>query len=114
MDAPREQRAVGIGRRVVSGLLMAWVYVVLVLSWAVMEVFERRRHRRARAVMATGSHSPPPIRRHAPGPVRRDDLPAFASFHPDAPLGAVLDRELTQADVDELVREVERHLADHA
>ncbi len=102
----------GIGRRVVSGLLMLWVYVVLVLSWAVMELFERRRHRRARAVAA--ARPPQPIRRHAPGPVRRDDLPAFASFHPEAPLGAVLDRELTQADVDELVREVERHLADHS
>lgn len=92
-------------------LAVAWVYAVLVVSWAVLELFERRRRRLIRA-----THAPPPAaatpRRSHAGPPRRDDLPAFASFQPDAPLATVLQREVTQADVDEMLRQVERHLAD--
>jgi hypothetical protein len=92
-------------------LAVAWVYAVLIGSWVVLELFERRRRRR----LAVAARARPPAaataRRVRIGP-RRDDLPAFASFHPDAPLAAVIQREVTQADVDEMLRQVERHLAD--
>ena len=95
-------------------LAVAWVYLVLVASWAVLELFERRRRRRRTAAASARPARAPDVPRPAhTGPPRRDDLPAFASFHPDAPLAAVLHREVTQADVDEMLREVERHLADH-
>ena len=94
-------------------LAVAWVYLVLVASWAVLELFERRRRRRRLAAGMRPPHAPAAVRPAHTGPPRRDDLPAFASFHPDAPLAAVLHREVTQADVDEMLREVEQHLADH-
>lgn len=93
-------------------LAVAWVYAVLVGSWAVLELFERRRRRRVAAAARARTPAPEPPRRIHTGPPRRDDLPAFASFHPDAPLAAVLQREVTQADVDEMLRQVERHLAE--
>jgi hypothetical protein len=92
-------------------LAVAWVYAVLVGSWAVLELFERRRRRRVAAASRARTSALEPPRRIHPGRPRRDDLPAFASFHPDAPLAAVLQREVTQADVDEMLRQVERHLA---
>jgi hypothetical protein len=92
-------------------LAVAWVYAVLVASWAVLELFERRRRRLIRAAGVRPPATATPRRTHA-GPPRRDDLPAFASFHPEAPLAAVLQRDVTQADVDEMLRQVERHLAD--
>ena len=93
-------------------LAVAWVYLVLVASWAVLELFERRRRRRRLAAGMRPPHAPAVPRPAYAGPPRRDDLPAFASFHPDAPLAAVIHREVTQADVDEMLREVEQHLAD--
>ena len=93
-------------------LAVAWVYLVLVASWAVLELFERRRRRRRLAAGVRPPHAPAVPRPAYAGPPRRDDLPAFASFHPDAPLAAVIHREVTQADVDEMLREVEQHLAD--
>jgi len=94
-------------------LAVAWVYLVLVASWVVLELFERRRRRRRQAAAAGRPARAPAVPRPAhTGLPRRDDLPAFASFHPDATLAAVLHREVTQADVDEMLREVERHLAD--
>ena len=93
-------------------LAVAWVYAMLVGSWAVLELFERRRRRHLAAAAHARTPAPEPPRRIHPGPPRRDDLPAFASFHPEAPLAAVLQREVTQADVDEMLRQVERHLAE--
>ena len=111
MSAPsRPSMPLRAGRSAAHGLLVAWVYAILLISWVVMEVFERRRHRRARraaGALHRGAGLAPVTPRIAKQPLRREDLPAFASFHTDAPLAAVLDRELTQADVDELVRRFE-------